>query len=483
MATPAAPLSAVPAGSTPLKEIPGGYGLPFLGPIKDRLDFFWFQGEREFWASRLKKYKSTVFRTNVPPSPPTFSANNVIMLLDQKSFPILFDTDKVYKKDVLLANYMPSTSFYGGIRPCVYLDPSEERHAKIKAFMLDLMNAAASKWIPETERAVSEAFSTWESTLAKDGKVGINAAASKIALDVFGRTIYGKDPTEGGLTSLEITAWLAPQLLPVTSSGVSNLLDALVLHKIRFPFFLVSSFYKKMENYVRENGGALLDAAEKKYGIEREDALHNLIFTTAFNAIGGLEILLPSVLGYVGEAGEEMQARIREEVRSAVKSEGGKLTPGAVRKMPLVRSAVYEVLRMSPPVPYQYGVAKTDLVIESHDARFEVKKGEILGGCQPFAVRDPVIFEQPDVFKADRFFGSQGEKLIRHVLWSNGFETSQPTTSNKQCPGHDVVPLVAQILLATVFRRYDAFVTIAPKPKVTATAYYFTSITKSSSSD
>jgi hydroperoxide dehydratase len=80
----------------PLREIPGSYGrIPWLKSIKDRLDFFWLEGETQFWEKRRRAYKSTVFRTHVPPSPPAFRPNPVVMLLDQRSFPILFDTDKV----------------------------------------------------------------------------------------------------------------------------------------------------------------------------------------------------------------------------------------------------------------------------------------------------------------------------------------------------------------------------------------------------
>ena len=78
----------------PLKIIPGNYGSPWFGAIKDRLDFFWFQGETKFWTSRKEKYNSTIFRVNVVPGPPGFPTTKAIMLLDQKSFPILFDTTK-----------------------------------------------------------------------------------------------------------------------------------------------------------------------------------------------------------------------------------------------------------------------------------------------------------------------------------------------------------------------------------------------------
>ncbi|KAK9986172.1 hypothetical protein SO802_031123 [Lithocarpus litseifolius] len=87
--------------------------------------------------------------------------------------------------------------------------------------------------------------------------------------------------------------------------------------------------------------------------------------------------------------------------------------------MPLMKSVVYESLRIEPPVALQYGKAKKDLVIESHDAAFRVKEGEMLFGYQPFATKDPKIFERAEEFVADRFVGDEGEKLLKHVLWQN----------------------------------------------------------------
>ncbi|CAA2940925.1 allene oxide synthase 3-like [Olea europaea subsp. europaea] len=84
-----------------IREIPGGYGVPFFGPIKDRLDYYYGQGEVEFLRARMKNYNSTVFRCNMPPGP--FLAQNpqVICLLDAISFQILFDDSMVEKKNVL----------------------------------------------------------------------------------------------------------------------------------------------------------------------------------------------------------------------------------------------------------------------------------------------------------------------------------------------------------------------------------------------
>ncbi|KAG6585631.1 Allene oxide synthase, chloroplastic, partial [Cucurbita argyrosperma subsp. sororia] len=128
----------------------------------------------------------------------------------------------------------------------------------------------------------------------------------------------------------------------------------------------------------------------------------------------------------------------------------------AMEQMPLMKSVVYESFRIEPPVPVQYGRAKQDLVIESHDAAFEIKEGEMICGYQPFATRDPKIFDRADEFVPDRFIGD-GEKLLQHVLWSNGPETQSPSLKDKQCVGKDFIVFIARLLVVELFLRYDTF--------------------------
>jgi hydroperoxide dehydratase len=59
--------------------------------------------------------------------------------------------------------------------------------------------------------------------------------------------------------------------------------------------------------------------------------------------------------------------------------------------MSLVKSVVYEAMRIEPAVPYQYAKAREDLIVKSHDASFEIKKGETIFGYQPFANKDPRV--------------------------------------------------------------------------------------------
>ncbi|GAB2233799.1 hypothetical protein Droror1_Dr00003028 [Drosera rotundifolia] len=80
-----------------------------------------------------------VFRTNVPPCFPFFSNvnPNVIPLLDCKSFSHLFDKEIIDKKDILARDFMPSVSYTGNQRVCIYLDTSEENNGKVLALRFD----------------------------------------------------------------------------------------------------------------------------------------------------------------------------------------------------------------------------------------------------------------------------------------------------------------------------------------------------------
>ncbi|CAI9288345.1 unnamed protein product [Lactuca saligna] len=58
------------------------------------------------------------------------------------------------------------------------------------------------------------------------------------------------------------------------------------------------------------------------------------------------------------------------------------------------------------------------LTIESHDAIFKVKEGNMLFGYHPFATKDPKVCDRAEELVLNRFVGD-GEKLLNYVSWSN----------------------------------------------------------------
>ncbi|CBI32529.3 unnamed protein product, partial [Vitis vinifera] len=414
----------------PLLKIPGDYGLPFFGPIRDRFDYFYNQGQDEFFKTRMQKYHSTVFRANMPPGPFISSDSKVVVLLDAVSFPVLFDSSKVEKRNVLDGTFMPSTDLTGGYRVLAFLDPSEPKHDLLKRFSFSLLASRHRDFIP-----------------------------------VFRPNIFSK--------------WLFLQLSPLMTLGLSmlpNFIEDLLLHTFPLPPFLVKSDYNKLYKAFYESASSVLDEGERM-GINRDEACHNLVFLAGFSTFGGMKVLFPPLIKWVGLAGEKLHRELADEIRTVVKAEGG-VTFAALDKMALTKSVVYEALRIGPPVPFQYGKAREDMVIHSHDAAFEIKKGEMIFGYQPFATKDPKVFENPEDFVAHRFMG-EGEKLLKYVYWSNGRETDNPTAENKQCSGKDLVVLISKLMLVEIFLRYDTF-EVESGTMVLGSAVLFKSLTKSS---
>ncbi|KAL4180407.1 hypothetical protein AMTRI_Chr13g125130 [Amborella trichopoda] len=462
--TPETPRFSTKAPKLPPREIPGSYGLPILGPISDRLDYF--KGRDEFFKSRMQRYQSTVYRTNMPPGPPIASDPRCIVLLDGVSFPVLFDNEKVEKKDLFTGTYMPSVELTGGYRVLSYLDVREPSHSRLKRFLFGVLEASRNRIVPEFSTAMTELFSEVEDKLSADGKADFNSPNQQACFNFLARALLGHDPAEPGPDTLGkdaptlIQKWVAFQLYPILSLGLPTPIEEVLLRTTGLPTFLVKNDYERLFKFFNSSKTKPLEIADE-LGIDRVEASHNLLFATCFNTWGGLIIVLPGLMKWVGRAGATLHRELAQEVRAAVQAtsqhSSSGLSPAALAQMPLVKSCVYEALRIEPPVPTQYGRARKDLIIDSHISSFRVRAGEMLCGYQPFATRDPLIFDRPEEFVAKRFMGEEGEKMLNYLLWSNGKETEDTTENNKQCAGKDFVVMVARLFLAELFLRYDSF--------------------------
>ncbi|XP_023554457.1 fatty acid hydroperoxide lyase, chloroplastic [Cucurbita pepo subsp. pepo] len=447
-----------PPVALPLKNIPGSHGLPLFGSIADRLDYFWFQGPDKFFRSRIEKNRSTVFRTNVPPSFPfILSDPKVIAVLDCKSFAHLFDMEVVEKKNVLVGDFMPSTSFTGNMRVCAYLDPSESQHSKIKNFTIDILRRSSKIWIPELESNLSTFWDGIESEIANNQKSSYRNLLQPALFNFFSKTLAGADtaksPEVAKSAYIDVIIWLGLQLVPTIHLGVFQPLEEIFLHSFRLPFFPIAGRYRRLYDFIEKEGEEVVQRGVSEFGLKKEEAIHNLIFALGFNAYGGFSLFLPVLMDRILNDRTGLQQRIVDEVRA---KSGSGLTFESVKEMELVYSLVYETLRLDPPVPTQYARARKDFKLSSHDAVFEIKKGELLCGYQPLVMRDPNVFEEPEAFKPDRFREEKGAALLDYLFWSNGPQTGMTSEHNKQCAAKDLVVLTAVVFVAYIFRRYDS---------------------------
>ncbi|XP_042004809.1 fatty acid hydroperoxide lyase, chloroplastic-like [Salvia splendens] len=453
-----------PSAASQRAEIPGSYGWPVIGPLSERLQYFWLQGPQKFFANRMEKYESTVFRTNVPPTFPVFVGvnPNVVAVLDVKSFRHLFDTELVDKTNILVGDFMPSVKYTGGIRVCAYLDTTEAKHVQIKSFAIDILKRSSSKWVSSMVTTLDATWDSLESQLTAAGDGG--SASYILPLQEFlfaflSLTLLGADasafPEIKKWGHIYLDLWLGVQLVPTISINVAQPLEEIFLHSFSYPFWLVKSSYEKLTRFVENGAAETVARAQTEFNLTKEEAIHNLLFTLGFNAFGGFTLFFLSLLGRLSESAnvhKELRREVREKLSNNV------LSFETVKEMDLVNSFVYETLRLDPPVPQQFGRARKDFNLTSHNAVYEIKKGELLCGFQPLVMRDPKIFENPEDFVYNRFSKENGgNKLLEYLFWSNGPQTGTPgpSASNKQCAAKDAVPQTAAVFLAYLFQRYD----------------------------
>uniref|UniRef100_A0A2P2KQH6 Hydroperoxide lyase family protein n=1 Tax=Rhizophora mucronata TaxID=61149 RepID=A0A2P2KQH6_RHIMU len=254
------PIQSQPSSSLPIRSIPGSYGWPLLGPISDRLDYFWFQGPETFFRQRIDKYKSTVFRTNVPPTFPFFAGvnPNVVTVLDCKSFAHLFDMEIMEKKNVLVGDFMPSVNFTGGFRTCAYLDTAEPQHAKLKGFALALLKRSSKVWLTELLASLDTLWDTIDTNISEKGSASYLVPLQQCFFKFLSKALIGADPASSSEISKSgyamLDRWLFFQLLPTIKIGVLQPLEEIFLHSFAYPTFLVNGDYRKIYEFVKNEG-------------------------------------------------------------------------------------------------------------------------------------------------------------------------------------------------------------------------------------
>ncbi|EOX93265.1 Hydroperoxide lyase 1 isoform 3 [Theobroma cacao] len=393
--------SSRPPTNLPTRTIPGSYGWPLLGPISDRLDYFWFQGP------------DTFFR---------------ILLLIFHVFMESHDT----------------TSFDLG---------------QLKNFAMDILKRGSKVWVTELLGNLDKFLDTIESEISTNGSSSYIPHLQSMLFNFLAKSILGADPTIdpdiANSAPFTLNLWLGLQLLPTISVRVIQPLEEIFLHSYTYPHALVSGGYQKLYHFIERHGQEVVQRGEIDFGLSAADAIHNLIFVLGFNAFGGFSIFLPTLFAAIASDKTGLQARLREEVRK-MNGSSTRLSFDSLKEMELVNSVVYETLRLNPPVALQYARARKDFQLASHDSVFDIKEGELLCGYQPLAMRDGKVFDEPESFKPDRFVG-KGKELLSNLFWSNGPQTGSPSESNKQCAGKDYVTLSASLIVAHMFQRYDSF--------------------------
>eukprot|EP00850_Spirogloea_muscicola_P018946 SM000179S03418 [mRNA] locus=s179:261585:265137:- [translate_table: standard] len=458
--------SAARASAAGVQEVPGSWDNP--GALRDWLDYFYLQGWHKFATSRMEKYKSTVFKTHIGPD---LKRSNLVYILDRASYDILYDNSKVEKKDIFFGLYLPdANTFNNGYRILAEVDPTEEKHKRLKGYCIKLLAVYGPKHVPAAEQLSSFFFDKWEQAIAKDGKVEIYKDLGELMWNWHLIGFESKKAWQPGKPELVssdfISSWAGPMIIPIMNLP-GNAVKDFVTKNLILPIVAKLGLVKpspqdalaaQLQFYEDNMDEAVKLGMEEPFNLTREEALVNLQFFVSFNSRGAIQGAFASTLMQLGvmsgEARHDLMKELTEEAQAAVAKTGGKVTLESIGNMPLLESIVYEVFRLHPPVFLQHARMKEDHVITSHTGSYQLYKDEVICGNCWFVSRDPKIFPNPDAFDPRRFLGPNKSNLS-NLLWSNGYQTTSvaDTMPNKQCPGKDFVPLIVRVFLANFVLR------------------------------
>lgn len=210
---------------------------------------------------------------------------------------------------LLTGTFRPSTNLTGGYRILAYLDPSEQSHARLKQLVFFLLKYRRDRVIPEFRNSFADTFNSLENKLKSETKVSLNDATDQASFNFLARAMCGTNPvvTELGSDGPKLIAkWMLVQLAPLLTLGLPKFIEDLLLHTFSLPSFTAKKEYQRLYNFFYESSSFFLDEAEK-IGVSREEACHNLVFAACFNAFGGMKILFPNIIKWIGSAGPELR--------------------------------------------------------------------------------------------------------------------------------------------------------------------------------
>ncbi|KAI5444649.1 hypothetical protein KIW84_013066 [Lathyrus oleraceus] len=203
----------------PLRRIPGDYGLPFVGPIKDRLDYFYNEGRDKFFRTRINKYKSTKNETSSPE----------LSCLPQNS-------------RAVTESSLTST-------------PPNQNTNNSNAFSFSSSNLEAAISSPSFFHLTQKLFDTLEKDLENTAKAVFADANDQEAFNYLSKAFYGVNPSETSLKTEGpsiVTKWTLLQLGPILTLGLPKCIEEPLLHTVRLPPALVKKDYQRLYDFFYE---------------------------------------------------------------------------------------------------------------------------------------------------------------------------------------------------------------------------------------
>lgn len=410
-----------------IREVPGARP-KLVATVSDTRAFM--KGWRRFFEERRDRHGSEVFWSYI--------AIPAVTILDVPGLRVLFDT-KLVRKGYGFGPAIPRRDLVGTEVPTVFENGAP--HDTRKDFLLTLIHRASGRLEPSLATAADRYLERWA---REPAPFDWGDSADSLLAEVLFDWLLGARPDPRDVRTwvdnlLSPLPWDVP--LPAAPAPAREARDRLLAA-------------------IREAPG-FDDAAElarERAGLTKDQTASQLLFMLCGNAWGGLQGAWRSLMAEIG-ARPELLEGLHREARLA--SPGRPPGLADLARMPILRGAVLETLRLHGPVPFAYGTALTDLVIPSRAGTYRVRKGTTIQGVFWMAARDGHAFTKPDQFEATRYI--RDPAAVASVLWANGPGDGLPRRDDKMCAGKDVVPLILELFAARLLWSWRFTLTGPPR--------------------
>ena len=408
------------------QKVPGSYGLPVLGGLRDLIAFAVRPGWKGFFEGRRQKHNSTVYKVNL--FQPT------VVVQDWKGFEPFHAWDGRLKKDFGFGWAVPPLPLTGGDVPSVFLANPE--HENYKSLYMAILKKQAATLQTTFEDTFGQFAIKWESAKQFKWAEELERLAASFVYDWY----FGERPDIDKLRYvynnifLHVPLWLR-KLVPWSaynrSRPISRELKAFVLKSRKFAEF---------------------ESMAKEHGLSNKDALANqLLFLTGMNNFLGLQGMSKALIGELSR-NPGMADKLRQEIQDAEADAGNTLDLAGIASLNEMDRFLKEVMRLHPPVFFIYGRARDEFLLDSGDGPFVIEKDTHMMAVIPVAQRDPQIFRDPEAFDPERF---QNEKLDTYLIWPHGEHNASVDPAAHVCPGKDVAMLYGKMLCYQLVRNYS----------------------------
>ncbi|APW38227.1 hypothetical protein RD110_14310 [Rhodoferax koreense] len=417
-------------GATASFEVPAVPRLrawPWLDRVFDPLEFFFCDWYR-FFTRRRSATGSSVFRVHL--------LQPITVVLDHQGIEPLFAAKK-YRQDYGFGWAVPPLPLVGGVVPSLF--ESGEAHDRPKQLYMAMLAARRGKLLPVFEATARRFGQKW----AMARRFGFQLELENFSAEFLFKWYFGLDADAAdvrrlyfGMFSPRMLLWRLQRFIPGS------------------PFNTTLAIYARLLAQVKASQGLgeLLTQAHE-IGLEDDDATaKQLLFVAGMNSFLGMQNLSKSVIAELSQR-TELCAQLREEIQSTL----GPAFPTSLRelsdaKLPLLSQFLRETVRLHPPVSLIFGRATQDQQINVSDGRsYPVRKGELVMGVLPLAMRDAALFPEPALFKPSRFDDPADR---RGLIWPRGRQDEAATATDRTCPGKDVSVELMKLLCIWLLPNY-----------------------------